>query len=86
MNSCGCKVEREAAPHLDFIIYCPLHAAAPEMLAALKAITSNPYLHLGDLVYNIRDRELKGWEGPAVKAWSDAVMKVNAAILKAERT
>lgn len=45
-----------------------------DAIAALRALTGNPHLHLGDLVYNVRDRELEGWEGPSVKAWSDAVV------------
>lgn len=27
---------------------------------------------VGDYVYTVRDRELKGWEGPKVLAWSAA--------------
>lgn len=60
-----------------------LIAAAPEMLEALLAITSNKHMNLGDLVYYVRERECQGWEGRSVKAWSDAVMKVTAAIAKA---
>lgn len=41
--------------------------------AALRGLFSNPHLNLGDLVYKIRDSELKGWEGPAVTQWSEAV-------------
>lgn len=41
----------------------------------LRALTTNPHLNLGDLVYQVRERELLGWDGPAVKAWSDAVTK-----------
>lgn len=40
----------------------------------LRALMTNPSLSLGDLVYTVRDRELKGWDGPDVKAWSDAVV------------
>ncbi len=29
-------------------------------------------LHLDDLVYNVRDSEGLGWDGPKVKAWADA--------------
>ncbi|MES2352097.1 MAG: hypothetical protein V4641_31405 [Pseudomonadota bacterium] len=60
-----------------------LAAAAPELLAALLALTSNPHLHLEDLVYNVRDREGEGWDGPAVKAWSEAVTAARAVISKA---
>lgn len=40
----------------------------------LRALMSNPHLSLEDLVYDVRDHELQGWDGPAVKQWSDAVM------------
>jgi hypothetical protein len=29
-------------------------------------------MELGDLVYDIREREGQGWEGPKVQAWSNA--------------
>lgn len=61
-----------------------LNSAAPDLLAALKALTSNPHISLGDLVYTVRDREGKGWDGPAVTAWGDAVQQAEAAIAKAE--
>jgi len=44
-----------------------------DAISALRALTSNPHLSLGDLVYTMRERELQGWEGPAVIAWSNAV-------------
>ncbi len=62
-----------------------LIAAVPELLEALIALTTNKHLSLGDLVYHIRDRELEGWEGPSVKAWSDAVTKAENAIAKATK-
>lgn len=31
---------------------------------------------IGDFVYQIRDRELKGWDGPRVAAWSEACRMV----------
>lgn len=61
-----------------------LIAAAPEMLAALEAITSNTHIDLEDLVYNVRDDEGLGWEGPAVRQWSEAVTSVKEAIRKAK--
>src|SRR5262245_57311172 len=54
--------------------------AARRMAKALEALQSNPHLHLGDLVYNVRDSEMKGWEGPAVTQWSNAVELAKAAL------
>lgn len=48
------------------------------MREALEALLNNPHLNLGDLVYQVREREGLGWDGPAVKAWSEAVMKAKA--------
>lgn len=59
-------------------------SASLEMLAALKAISSNPHCDLGDLVYRVRESEGEGWDGPAVIAWSNAVQAVKTAIQKAE--
>lgn len=61
----------------------PIIAAAPEMFEALNALFSNPHVDLGDLVYQIREREGEGWEGAAVKGWSEAITKAKAAIAKA---
>ena len=57
-----------------------LIAAAPDLLETLVALTNNPHVCLGDLVYQIREREGEGWDGPAVRAWSDAVTKARALI------
>ena len=55
-----------------------------ELLAILTALSTNPCINLGDLAYEIREREGKGWDGPAVAAWSDAVQRAKAAIAKAK--
>ena len=60
------------------------NSAAPDLLDALKSLTTNPHVNLGDLVYKVRDSEGEGWDGPQVKAWSDAVQSATAAIAKAE--
>lgn len=58
-------------------------ALLKDALAALRVLTSNPHLSLGDLVYNVRDRELQGWEGSAVIAWSNAVTSANDVLKRA---
>lgn len=55
-----------------------------DALAALRALSTNPHLHLGDLVYKVRDSELQGWDGPSVKAWSDAVVAATKVLERAE--
>lgn len=64
----------------DFIVRaCNAH---DDLVAALRALLSNPHLDLGDLVYDVREAEGLGWEGPSVKAWSDAVTAAKAALAK----
>jgi hypothetical protein len=55
-----------------------------DLLGAAKAIATSKHVNLGDLVYQVREREGSGWDGPEVKKWSDAVQAFNAAIARAE--
>jgi hypothetical protein len=48
-------------------------SAGDEALSILRAIQAHPHIDLDDLVYQVREREGLGWEGPQVKAWSDIV-------------
>lgn len=74
--SCACNsLTKEQALLID---------AGPDLLDALKALFSNEHINLVDLVYRVRDLELKGWNGPSVKQWSDAVTAANAALAKAK--
>lgn len=50
--------------------------ALNDAASILKALMSNPHISLGDLVYEVRGREGMGWDGPAVKQWSDAATAV----------
>jgi hypothetical protein len=52
-------------------------ALLDEHHTALKTLTSNPHIALGDMVYEVREREGEGWEGPAVKSWGDACSRVD---------
>ncbi len=75
---CGCEVD--ISPSKPTFLFCHTHAAAPDLLEAAVMLTKEP---LGDFIYNIRDQELKGWDGPRVKNWSEAVIKIEAAIAEA---
>lgn len=55
-----------------------------DLLAACEAILSHPNINLGDLIYDVREREGKGWDGPNVEAWAKAVMALKAAVAKRE--
>ena len=55
-------------------------AECARLREALVGITSNPYITLGNLAYDVREREGKGWDGPAVKTWCEAVKSVNEAL------
>lgn len=53
-----------------------------EALAVLRELLSNPHIDLGDLVYEVREREGLGWEGPSVKAWGSAVARAKAIVAR----
>lgn len=44
----------------------------------LLALSSNPHISLVDQVYEVREREGEGWEGPSVKAWGAACAALDA--------
>lgn len=44
-----------------------------ELTKALRGLMNAKHVSLGDLVYDVREREGQGWDGPAVVAWSNAV-------------
>jgi hypothetical protein len=55
-----------------------------DAIAALRALLTNEHIDLGDLVYQVREREGEGWDGPSVKAWSDAVVAAKDVIRRAD--
>jgi hypothetical protein len=61
-----------------------LSAAAAEIYAAAKMLTTCKHIDLGDLVYRVRENEGKGWDGPAVTQWSKGVTRLCKAIELAE--
>lgn len=56
---------------------------AKDAIAALRALMTNPCIHLGDQIYSVREREGEGWDGPAVKAWSAAVVAAEDVLKRA---
>lgn len=56
----------------------------PRLYAALKALTVNNHMNLGNLVDDIREAEDEGWDGPSVMQWGKSVKEVNAALAAAE--
>jgi hypothetical protein len=46
--------------------------AEKELEAIRKACEALANNSIGDYVYDVRDRELKGWDGPRVTAWGSA--------------
>lgn len=56
-----------------------------DMLGAILLLAGNPHLCLDDLVYQVREREGLGWEGPSVLLWSQAVETAKDIIAKAKK-
>ena len=54
-----------------------VRARLAEYRLCLKALATNPSLNLEDRIYDVRDREGQGWDGPDVKQWGDAVTWAN---------
>ena len=49
-----------------------------ELVRVVDAINDNEHIDLGDLVYS------KGWHGPSVMAWSQAVTDLKIALANAK--
>ena len=56
----------------------PLLCVAPDVIDAVA--TLNGIRHLGDFVYDIRDREGKGWDGEQVQAWGRATSTLDTIV------
>ncbi len=52
--------------------------AGEKAIEALKLLKQGA--NIGDFVYEIRERELLGWDGPRVKAWSDGAQLAEQAL------
>jgi hypothetical protein len=55
-----------------------------QAIDVLRQFFSCKHIDLDYLVYAVRDRELQGWDGPAVKAWSDAMQNARAVLKRAD--
>lgn len=44
--------------------------------SVIDGLKSNPHISLGDLVYQVREREGEGWEGKWVKQWGEVCAKL----------
>lgn len=51
---------------------------------ALNGLMTNPSINLADKVYDVRDREGKGWDGPDVVAWSESLKAAEEALQAAK--
>lgn len=74
MAECGCNVPRLETPFGDDIDYCSLHAAAPDLLAALGGA-------LGELKYDY-DQNWRGSDTPP--GYGRQFEEYEAAIAKAK--
>lgn len=50
----------------------------------LRGLLRNPSICLEDKVYDVREDEGQGWEGPNVKAWGKAVEDAEALLAELE--
>lgn len=55
----------------------------PEVINALKVLIEQE--SIGDFVYDIREREGEGWDGPRVVAFSDAVQVLSEFLKEREQ-
>lgn len=58
-SPCGCRVELQPISLIRFIVYCPLHAAASDMLAALKRADSIAHKSAGVIDEPFPDNKCK---------------------------
>lgn len=59
-------------------------AVLSELVRVIDAINDNEHIDLGDLIYNVREREGKGWDGPSVHAWGQAVTDLKIVLANAK--
>ena len=59
---CGCKTDVNEVLYYPFIVYCPLHAAAPELLEVCQGMLG----YLANLPYE--DRPDEKWFEPVYAA------------------
>lgn len=62
----------DGAVGMDVDGHSATEVSREDAFALLAAARELDRQSIGDFVYNIRDCELKGWEGPRVTAWGEA--------------
>ena len=76
MPDCGCYVKAGRWPD-ENIVYCPLHAAAGEMLKALKRLVEDDWALQGSNPYSFtpeeRDAWLSGWHTNSIRHAQQAI-------------
>lgn len=68
-----------------YYVAATVREAAREIMrlrGLLARITNNPHISLGDQIYEVREREGLGWDGPAVKSWGDTVKEIEGEFLQ----
>lgn len=77
-SSNGSELDRTVR---DARVRCVLRDRGTVLLAAIE--TLDRILPLGDRVYDVREREGKGWEGPQVMEYSNALEVIQSIIKEA---
>lgn len=61
-----------------------VHAQYVPLVEALEGLFSNKHLNLEDAVYQVKERELQGWDGASVHQWIKAVKAAQEALKETE--
>jgi len=74
------RIDEKMGEYIDNV----LNYDGPEMTALEVLQLLNKVHPLGDMVYDIREREAEGWEGPKVKQWGHACEQMQKQFKQAE--
>lgn len=79
---CACSATQAKSAELIAALEKRERDDRADFVALLRAVAALHKEHVGDFTYTIRDRELEGWDGPRVKAWSDACATIDRMVKK----